>query len=154
MLQDTLAEALELNNRHAVELSWQDETSFARLVSAAFFARWTEGRGAFLIAFDQDSDYAGMNFRWFKARLPRFVYVDRVVVSEDHRGRGLAKRLYAELFSAARRAGHDTITCEVNLDPPNPASDAFHAALGFAEIGQAELAGKGKVVRYLICKLA
>jgi predicted GNAT superfamily acetyltransferase len=40
------------------------------------------------------------------------------------------------------------ICCEVNLDPPNPASDAFHASLGFHEIGSAAMSN-GKVVRYL-----
>jgi predicted GNAT superfamily acetyltransferase len=37
--------------------------------------------------------------------------------------------------------------CEVNAEPPNPASDAFHAAMGFAEVGSATLGG-GKQVRY------
>jgi predicted GNAT superfamily acetyltransferase len=33
--------------------------------------------------------------------------------------------------------------------PPNPASDAFHAALGFAEVGSARLFDGMKTVRYL-----
>ena len=53
--------------------------------------------------------------------------------------------------SVVRAAGHARVVCEVNSDPPNPASDAFHAALGFAEVGQAVLATQGKVVRYLSC---
>jgi hypothetical protein len=150
---DTLPAALALNNAHAVELSFQTETSFARLVGHAFFARWAAPGEGFLIAFDQDGDYASENFLWFKARFDRFVYVDRVVVAQAARGRGLAKALYAELFAAARAAGHSRIVCEVNSDPPNPASDAFHAALGFVEIGAAELAGKGKAVRYLEVRL-
>jgi predicted GNAT superfamily acetyltransferase len=40
------------------------------------------------------------------------------------------------------------VTCEVNADPPNPASDAFHAALGFAIAGQALIHGGSKSVRY------
>jgi predicted GNAT superfamily acetyltransferase len=36
--------------------------------------------------------------------------------------------------------------CEVNATPPNPASDAFHARLGFEEIGAAHL--KKKTVWY------
>ena len=57
-------------------------------------------------------------------------------------------RLYRELFDRARAAGHDRIVCEVNLDPPNPGSDAFHAKMGFAEVGRAELEPGGKLVRY------
>lgn len=149
----TLGMALALNNAHAVELSFQTTETFGRLVDAAYFARWTASGEAFLIAFDQDGDYASENFLWFKARLPRFVYVDRVVVAPACRGRGLAKRLYADLFAAARAGGHDRIVCEVNSDPPNPASDAFHATLGFVELGSAALVGKGKSVRYLGCSL-
>ena len=69
----------------------------------------------------------------------------------DHaRGRGLAQRLYEELFDAARAAGHVRIVCEVNSSPPNPASDAFHARLGFTEVGAADIHGGAKTVRYLM----
>jgi uncharacterized protein len=40
------------------------------------------------------------------------------------------------------------VGCEINLLPPNPASDAFHARMGFVEVGAAQLAN-GKTVRYL-----
>ncbi len=55
--------------------------------------------------------------------------------------------LYETLFERARAAGQEQVVCEVNADPPNPASDAFHAALGFVEVGSAPLAS-GKTVRY------
>jgi predicted GNAT superfamily acetyltransferase len=45
--------------------------------------------------------------------------------------------------------GHTHIACEVNVDPPNPTSDAFHAALGFVEIGCASIHDGSKSVRYL-----
>jgi predicted GNAT superfamily acetyltransferase len=70
------------------------------------------------------------------------------VVAGHARGRGHARQLYADLFDRAARAGHDLITCEVNEYPPNPASDAFHAALGFAVAGQARIHGGKKTVRY------
>jgi hypothetical protein len=41
------------------------------------------------------------------------------------------------------------VVCEVNADPPNPASDAFHTALGFAEVGSASIHAGSKTVRYL-----
>jgi predicted GNAT superfamily acetyltransferase len=58
--------------------------------------------------------------------------------------------LYGELITAAARARHVLIGCEVNVEPPNPASDALHAALGFSEVGRAILPGGAKRVRYLI----
>jgi predicted GNAT superfamily acetyltransferase len=103
----------------------------------------------FLLAFDQDARYDSPNFLWFRARYPRFVYVDRIVVASSARGRGHARRLYDDLFEHARRAGQERVVCEVNTIPPNPESDALHAALGFVEVGTATIHGGSKTVRYL-----
>ncbi|PZO81815.1 MAG: GNAT family N-acetyltransferase [Mesorhizobium amorphae] len=150
---DGLEGVLALNNAHAQELSWLEMDALARMGGQAF-AAWRVGEAdALLLAFDQDADYGSPNFVWFRERLDRFVYVDRVVVAEHARGRGLARKLYAALFEAARGAGHTRIVCEVNRVPPNPASDAFHAALGFREMGEAAIHGGSKTVRYLICDL-
>ncbi|MDP3239499.1 MAG: GNAT family N-acetyltransferase, partial [Reyranella sp.] len=131
------ADLLALNNQHAVELSWLDAARLRHLLGQAFHARRAGNVAAFLLAFDQDADYDSPNYLWFRERYPRFVYVDRIVVAPAMRKRGLANRLYEDLFRVANDAGHDRVVCEVNSDPPNPASDAFHAALGFVEVGQA-----------------
>jgi uncharacterized protein len=144
---------LALNARHEVETSPLDEPTLAKMLQGAFYStNHAEGQGGFLIAFDQDSDYTSVNFHWFKARYDRFVYIDRVVVAEAMRGQGLARMFYQGLFDHARAAGHSHIMCEINIDPPNPGSLAFHAALGFAEIEQVEIA-KGKTVSYQMCAL-
>jgi uncharacterized protein len=82
-----------------------------------------------------------------------FVYVDRIVTSPAARGKGYARALYHELFQRAKSAGHTRIACEVNLDPPNPASDAFHASLNFHEVGRAAIHNNSKTVRYLLRNL-
>lgn len=146
---DLRAALLALNNAHAVELSLADEARMAMLVERAFLAARVGKLDAALIAFDQDADYDSTNFLWFRARYPRFVYVDRIVTAPHARGRGLARRLYAHLFEQARLAGHERVVCEVNSDPPNPVSEAFHQALGFEPIGEAML-GNGKTVTYLM----
>lgn len=140
---------LALNNDHAVALSWLEPERLAHLVAEAFVARRVGVADALLLTFDQAADYDSVNYLWFRARYPAFVYVDRVVVADSARGRGLARALYADLFAAARAAEHDRIVCEVNSDPPNPASDAFHAALGFMTVGTAEIHGGKKTVTYL-----
>jgi uncharacterized protein len=145
-----LPAVLALNNAHAAELSWLELDRLRQLLSQAFHARRIGSVAAFLLAFDQGADYDSPNFLWFRARYPRFVYVDRVVVAPEARGRGHARRLYAGLFRAAARAGHRVVACEVNADPPNPASDAFHAAMGFAQVGQAAIHGGTKTVRYFV----
>ena len=146
----SLAEALRaLNNAHATELSWLEADRLRALVDAAFLAARIGAVDAFLLAFDQDAAYGGANFLWFRARYDRFVYVDRVVVAPHARGRGLARRLYAELIASARSARQPRIVCEVNAVPPNPASDAFHRSLGFTAVGAGPVPGGDKIVRYL-----
>ncbi len=140
---------LALNNAHARELSWLEPDQLLRLVRTASLALRIGNVTGLLLAFDQDADYDAGNFLWFRARHSRFVYIDRVVVTTAERGRGHARRLYDAVFGWAFDAGHERIVCEVNLDPPNPASDAFHAALGFAEVGTAVIDGGAKTVRYL-----
>jgi len=140
---------LALNNAHAVELSWLDPERLAALLGQAFYARRIGAVEAFLLAFDERADYDSPNYLWFRARYTRFVYVDRVVTGKATRGRGYARRLYADLIRCAAAGGHDVVVCEVNSQPPNPVSDAFHAALGFTEVGTASIHGGGKTVRYL-----
>ncbi len=148
-----LAAALALNNINAADLSWLDEDSMARMVTNAFAALRVGATEALLIAFDQNADYASPNFLWFRERHAAFVYIDRVVVAEAARGRGHGRRIYEALFEAAARSGHSVVGCEVNTDPPNPASEAFHARMGFVVVGAATL-GPGKSVRYYERKLA
>jgi len=145
---------LVLNNEHAAELSWLEPERLSFLLGEAFYARRIGALEAFIMTFDQDAHYDSPNFLWFRERYPRFVYVDRVVVAAEARGRGHARRLYEDLFDHVRRAGQTIVTCEVNADPPNPASDAFHAALGFAEVGDAVIHGGKKAVRYYARQMA
>jgi len=146
----TLGDAmLALNNSHAEELSWLERKRLNDLLAQAFYARRIGHLDAFMIALDQDGHYDSPNFQWFRSRYARFVYVDRIVVSSSARGKGCARRLYVDLFDRAARAGHHQIVCEVNREPPNPASDAFHAALGFTEVGSASIHNGSKTVRYL-----
>lgn len=146
---DMQARALELNNAYATELSWLDAARFGVLINQAFYARRIGDVAAFLLAFDEGAEYDSPNYLWFRRRYPHFVYVDRVAVAQAAWGRGHARRLYADLMTQAAAVNHDVVVCEVNSDPPNPASDAFHAALGFTEVGTASIHGGSKTVRYL-----
>ncbi|MBS0393100.1 MAG: GNAT family N-acetyltransferase [Proteobacteria bacterium] len=142
---------LALNAAHERETGPLDATAWRRLRDQAFHVGAVDGGAtAFLLALDQEARYDSPNFRWFQARFARFVYVDRVIVSPAARGRGLGRRLYMELFARAAAAGHEFVACEVNVRPPNPTSDAFHAALGFREVGRAEIAGGAKAVAYYV----
>lgn len=140
-----------LNNAHAQETSMLTEAQLQSLAAMAFYARGVAGEpgpAAFLLALDEKAPYPNPNFAFFQARHPRFVYIDRIITASHARRLGLARRLYSDLFASAQIASHSIVGCEVNLDPPNPASDAFHARLGFVEVGRARLPN-GKIVRYL-----
>lgn len=101
---------------------------------------------AFLLAMREDTAYANDNYAWFAARFPRFVYVDRIVVSADFPGLGIGSRLYEDLFADARSQDIGKVTCEYNLQPPNPASRRFHDKFGFRELGRQWVAGGTKLV--------
>lgn len=145
---------LDLNNASAQELSWLEPEGLANLLAQAFLATRIGHVDAFLLAFDQSARYDSPNFLWFKSRYERFVYVDRVVVAAPARGRGFARDLYHDLFEYASHAGHQHVVCEVNVEPPNPASDAFHTALGFSKVGTAAINNGSKTVNYLSCDLS
>jgi predicted GNAT superfamily acetyltransferase len=143
-------ELLWLNNNSARETSLLSRETFDRMISAARVATFIEPSAAFLLAFDERDAYDGGHFLWFRRRLDRFLYIDRVVVAEDRRRHGFGRLLYADVFQRAEQLGHTSVVCEVNLLPSNPVSDKFHAASGFEEFGRATIDGGAKVVRYLL----
>jgi predicted GNAT superfamily acetyltransferase len=144
---------LALNNAHAAELGALTPEALSHLVDVSFRTRVADAGDAFIIALEQGADYQSPNYRWFSERFPRFAYIDRVAVAPSARKKGIGRAFYFDLIEAALRAGHDILACEVNSDPPNPVSDAFHVALGFQEIGHARIVERGKTVRYLTRRL-
>ena len=90
---------------------------------------------AFLIALREGVAYENDNYRWFSERFTTFIYVDRIVVDAGFSGRGVGKKLYGDLFEFARSQRVATVTCEYNVEPPNPASQIFHDKFGFKEVG-------------------
>lgn len=101
---------------------------------------------AFLLAMCSGAAYENDNFGWFATKFPRFIYVDRVVVSAAHRGLKLGSHLYDDLFAHARERGYPLVTCEYNLVPPNEPSRRFHDRFGFRELGTQWVGGGTKQV--------
>jgi uncharacterized protein len=151
-----IAGMLALNAANETELSPLDRAGLQRLMVSALYCAVTGPVGApigFLIVLDQDAPYSSPNFLWFRHRLDRFAYIDRIVIDVAARGAGHARQLYTAAFAVARARSHEVLCCEVNQTPPNPASDRFHAQLGFTVVGQATLPAQVgtpvKIVRYL-----
>ena len=143
---------LALSAENEVETSHLDVETLRTMMADAFVADVVAPDAGYLLVFDERAAYQSVNYLWFRERHRRFAYVDRIVISAAARGRGLAGAFYENLFAKARAAGHHMVCCEVNLDPPNPGSDAFHARLGFTEAGRATLPN-GKMVRYMTIAL-
>ena len=147
---------LALNNLAVPHVNSHDKASLAALIDQAWFcqqARADEKMQGFLLVLMKGQPYASLNYAWFCERYDDFAYVDRIVVSAANRGQGLARALYESLFAEARAAGLVSVCCEVNLEPPNPNSLAFHQHLGFAEVGQQETDGGSKKVCLLVKNL-
>lgn len=142
-----LESVLALNNAHAEELSFKTAAQFRELITASHVTLAEPMGLALIVAFSDASAYDNPNFTWLKVRYQRFIYIDRVVVNEAARGQGLARRLYAELEKRVVDEKRERLVCEINLDPPNEASDQFHQALGFSPVGSQMFPG-GKTVRY------
>ena len=105
------------------------------LMSSYHKVALADGRiAAFLLAMRENAPYQNENYAWFAARFPKFLYVDRIVVGSEFAGLKIGSLLYTELFSFARSQGISAVTCEYNVQPPNPASKMFHDKFGFEEL--------------------
>lgn len=142
MTDGDLPAVLTLNQSETPHVGDLDVVGLSMLVqiaSPAFVATDEEGLAGFVIAVQPGRPYGSENYRWFKQHYEDFHYVDRVVVAERARGQGLARSLYDAVIAAKERSW---LLAEVNLDPPNEGSQAFHAKLGFDEVGQQTHGGK------------
>jgi hypothetical protein len=89
----------------------------------------------FVITFGPGTTYDSDNYRWFAGRYgDGFYYLDRIVLHERFRRRGLGGFVYDEVEALARK--HGRMALEVNLVPRNDASLAFHEARGYVEVGR------------------
>jgi predicted GNAT superfamily acetyltransferase len=114
----------------AAELAHLVDESAIALVATA-----DDTVAGFCLVLAPGADYRSVNYRWFSEHYDDFVYLDRVAIATQFRGRGFGRALYDEV---ERRADAAWFTLEVNLRPRNDGSLAFHGRLGFVEVGQQE----------------
>ena len=137
-LRDTdVADVLMLNERNVVKLAPMDEARLHELRALAdrFDVLDVDGAFAgFVITFGPGTTYDSDNYRWFAERHERFYYLDRIVLHEQFRRRGLGGFVYDEIERVA--APYTRLSLEVNLVPRNDASLASHEARGYKEVGR------------------
>jgi predicted GNAT superfamily acetyltransferase len=134
------AAVLALNNSAVPNVNALTLPELERIVALATYFRVAvdaDGVAGFVICLPSGTSYWSENYTWFAARYAEFLYLDRVVVAERVRGRGVGALLYADMhaFAATR---WPRVTLEVNLRPANPGSVRFHERLGYVRVGERE----------------
>lgn len=92
----------------------------------------------FVLTFAPGSAYDSDNYRWFAARHEDFLYLDRIVVDSAARRSGIGRRVYDALEVATSAP---VFCLEVNVEPPNEPSLAFHRRRGFVEVDRRAYGG-------------
>lgn len=134
------ADAISALNEVFVSVtSPMDSERYLELLTLSSFclvAENGEGLLGFVIAMKNGAPYDNGNYQWFEARVPDMVYVDRIVLASTARGQGIGAKLYSYLAELALGSDCQTMTAEMDIDPPNKHSVYFHKKAGFTEIGQ------------------
>jgi len=134
-----LEDVLSLNQAEAKWTSDLDRPALDRLIEYSVTCDvLTEADCVvgFILVMCSTSAYPNANLNWFNSRLSGFWYVDRIVVDKVFSGKGYGRLLYEHTFSRAREQRQSSVTCEYSTQPMNAGSAAFHARMGFREIGQ------------------
>lgn len=103
---------------------------------------------AMLVVLKPGLHYESENYRYFTEHFDDFLYVDRIIVDRNNREIGIGRALYSKLLEIEDEA--PVITCEVNLEPPNPGSIEFHKKLGFKQVDQQKTSNETKLVSLMV----
>lgn len=150
-----LAAVLALNNTAGASILPLEPSQLEWFYRHADYFRiaTVDGQPAgFLIAVRATTPHASSNFRWFREHCPAFVYIDRVIVADSHRGHGLGRMLYSDVQSYAE-VRSPNLACEVFLEPRDDISLLFHGTFGFHEAGQQVMPESGRRVSLLLKEL-
>ena len=146
-----LDSVLALNNAVGPRILPLDSAGVRWFFTHAEYFRIAEIDGViagFLIALRETSSYSSPNFLWFRARYPKFLYIDRIVIAESYRRHGLGRIFYCDVTSYAELRV-PLLTCEVFLEPRDDATVLFHGTYGVQEVGQQLMSGVGRPVSLL-----
>jgi predicted GNAT superfamily acetyltransferase len=140
---DDLPAIHAINEANVPAVATETVDDLGQIADESMIALVAEADGevaGFCLVLAPGADYDSVNYLWFAERFEDFVYLDRVAISSGFQRRGLGRLMYAEVerLAAERRPGATEFTLEVNLRPRNDQSLAFHAQLGFVEVGQQE----------------
>ena len=130
---------VELNQNALEGVGPLDNESLSLLVKMADQALVIDGRdgdiAGFVITVPPGAEYDSSRYRWFEDKLvDEYVYLDRIVVSQDHRREGVASQLYEKIEAE--------LPIALEVYETNDVSLAFHESRGFEPVGELEHDGK------------
>ena len=138
-LKKDYTKILRLNQNDVEMLSPLDENILMRMDELSEIFNVIEHENevvAFILAFRDGCDYWSDNYQWFMDNYSNFIYIDRIVIDENHRRQGTAQKLYEDIFDYALKNGHDMVCAEIDIEPEyNYPSIKFHKKMGFREVG-------------------
>lgn len=130
----------QANTPHVNSLDFAAFSNVYGMSSHRYLIEYNGSPAGFSWLMYPESLYESVNFRYFKDRFTNFLYLDRIVIAEEFRGKALATKLYKHIFATHAPI---PICCEVNSRPPNVASTELHKKLGFKLVGE-QSTDKGK----------
>lgn len=147
---------LALNQQSVAVLSPMDAQRFQALrenCCVLWIAELEQQPVGFLLAFSESSKYDSPNYQWFNQRYNNFVYIDRVVVSNAIRSKGVGSEFYRHLQAWAKLQHKPRLCAEIDVVPPNEGSLKFHQRQGFVEAGQQVYGNPEKKVALMVKNL-
>ncbi|MGD9960046.1 GNAT family N-acetyltransferase [Nocardioides sp.] len=126
---------IELNRLHVDLTAPMEEPRMLDLLGwseRALVIEVDDTPAGFVFTFAAHTPYDSPSYREFCRRFDAFTYLDRIVIDSAFQRRGLGTAVYDDLEASA-----DTrLVLEVNIDPPNEPSLAFHRARGYVGVGE------------------
>jgi uncharacterized protein len=158
LLRKTRAEDCDLilainrdSSPHVASLDLEELQRLVELADVSWVASRETQVVGYVLAMSNASRYDGEEFKYFLAKLDKpFLYVDQIAIAAHARRANVASRIYRVLTRWGRQRNIGRLCCEVNIQPPNPASLRFHEEAGFVRFGELETVDGRHVA--LLCK--
>lgn len=131
------AAVLRLNEESVHHLAPMDADEYHWFLGRAACAWAADVAGelaGFVLVLEPGVPYESRNYQWFSERHESFLYLDRVAIDEPYRRRGVGTAIYDAVEELADQTERPVLL-EVNIQPANEPSLAFHRSRGYVEVG-------------------
>ena len=135
--ENDLTEIIPANNAEIPAVSLLDEDKLTTILDAAetaVVAEVDDEVAGFVFGLPSGlEDFDSANYQGFEEHLDDYVYIERIVVMPGNQGLGIGRQLYDHVVD---NSDAPVLVSEVNTEPRNDASLAFHDRFGFEPIGE------------------